>query len=166
MTKFKKLLFITLILSVLFILLFACFVAGVKQAYAEECVVFNTAYEDGDDSIQPYAFETLNVSIGGGGGKVWVTAKNKFQVGHSTVTVYIKLYYSYSYCEDYSRMTLASSNYIDDLDSGKSISAEASTGGEERYWLGLLQYRVNSGALKEKTVTARCSASGDFIGKN
>ena len=47
---------------------------------------------------------------------MWATAKNKFTLFPSVVTVRVELYISDTYQDNYTNMTLVASNYINDLD--------------------------------------------------
>lgn len=62
-------------------------------------------------------------------------------------------------------MTLASYNETGDLDMGKTITTEASTGGVEKYWLAKMRYKINNDEWKSKdTGVCRISGSGEFLG--
>lgn len=82
----------------------------------------------------------------------------------STVKVILQLFYSYDYCEDYNRMTLAIMKSTDDLDMGKTLTVESSTGGAEKFWLARMRYKEDSGDWKEKIISARYSADGTYMG--
>lgn len=121
--------------------------------------------EDSEGDIEPYAAAYLSLSIDCGEGKVWATAKNTFTWYYSTVIVILLLYSSDTYMESYTDMTLVSSNQTGDLDMGKTITTEASTGGVEKYWLARMRYKINSGEWKSKdTGVCRISGAGEFLG--
>ena len=118
-----------------------------------------------EESVSPRLFATLSLTIGGGDGKVYARAKNDFTLFMSTVAVVVELYYSDTYASDYTQMTLAAVNSTADLDMGTTITAEASTGGVEGYWLGRMRYKENNDDWKiEDTGVIRCSATGEFLG--
>lgn len=122
------------------------------------------ASEGDEGEIQP-RWTDLSLSINCGDGKVWATVKNDFTLFYSTVNVIVMLYSSDFYTESYSEMTLTSYNEIADLDMGKTITTEASTGGVERYWIARMRYKINSGDWKEKTTgTCRISGTGEYLG--
>ena len=148
MTKLKKL---SVVLLVLLCALVAIVPLATKgYAKADENYEAELAVEEVSANVEPRGLYTsLSISLNGGNGKIWATAKNS----------------SYSYCEDYREMTLVSTNTISDLDMGKTLVAEASTNGEEKFWMGRVRYRVDNGDWKDKTVGAlRYSASGECLG--
>lgn len=122
--------------------------------------------EERDNEIQPRAFTTLSVSVNGGEGNVWATVRNDFTLFPSTVLVIVELYSSLTYTDNYNKMTLEAINQIDDLDMGNTVSAIASTGGVDKYWLGRVKYNDGStGGWKYKdTGCCKISASGEFLG--
>lgn len=132
--------------------------------YSDSVSVARAAGETEKNSVSPRIFANISFGIGGGDGKVAATAKNNFNLFPSDVYVIIQLYYSYDYCTDPAQMTLAKTVSTDDLDMGQSITAEASTDGEERFWLAVLRYREDSGNWNERTVSARYSADGNYMG--
>ncbi len=119
--------------------------------------------QSGEEEISPQMLVTLSLTLNGGNGEIWATVKNDFQLFSSTVNVIVQLFYSYSYCEDYNQMTLAKIDSIDDLNMGKTFTVKVSTEGEERFWLARMRYRENNGSWSERVVSARYSASGQYI---
>ena len=117
------------------------------------------------DGIEPFGLYTnLNVVIKGGNGYVYGKANNKFTLGKSTVAVYVELYSSYTYCTDYTQMKLEKSGYCADLDIGKSFEISVPTGGEQKYWLARMQYRLDSKDWVSKTTeTHLINANGDLV---
>ncbi|MCM1440165.1 MAG: hypothetical protein NC131_13330 [Roseburia sp.] len=110
-------------------------------------------------------YTSLSISLNGGNGKVWATVRNDLTILPSNVNVIVQLYYSDTYCEDYKEMTLIAYNSTTDLDMGQSIVAEASTEGQERFWIGRMRFRIDSKGWQEDTIgPARCSANGDYLG--
>lgn len=110
-------------------------------------------------------YTSLSISLNGGDGKVWTTVRNDFTLFPSTVFVIVQLYSSYTYCEDYRDMTLVTATSTTDLNMGESIVAEASTGGEQKYWLGRMRYKVDNKDWEERTVgVGLYSAEGEFLG--
>ncbi len=110
-------------------------------------------------------YTSLSIALNGGDGKVWVTVKNAITIFPATVQVIVELYSSDEYFESYTDMTLVSRTSIADLDMGKTITAEGSTGGAEKYWLGRARYKVDSGAWKElNTGTYLFDEDGNYLG--
>lgn len=110
-------------------------------------------------------YTSLSISLNGGDSKVWTTVRNDFTLFPSTVFVIVQLYSSYTYCEDYRDMTLVTATSTTDLNMGESIVAEASTGGEQKYWLGRMRYKVDNKDWEERTVgVGLYSAEGEFLG--
>lgn len=166
MNKTKNLLKVALCCFVLALTVFAVFQIKSIVSYAgtesapETC---ETTADEGE--VSPRLFTQLTVSLKGGNGKVWVTVKNEFTLFPSTVKVIVELYSSDTYCEDYTQMDLIASNSISDLNINKSIKAEASTGGEQKYWLGRVQYKVDKESWKERITGPNLySASGEYLG--
>lgn len=160
----------TLLLTILSALLFTLSLSGIIFAMidnAQSDYVSASVYpaETRTKAFEPRIFANLSFGLSGGDGKVIATAKNNFNLFPSEVSVHIELYYSYDYCLDTTRMTLAKTVSIDDLDMGKSISVEASTDGEERFWLAVMRYKEDSGNWNGRTVSARYSASGEYLGQ-
>lgn len=110
-------------------------------------------------------FISLSLSINGGDGKVWATAKNDFTLFPATVIVIVELYSSYEYYESYEKMTLITANTSMDLNFNKTLVAEASTNGEQRYWQARMRYKADNRDWKsEHTATCKIGASGEFLG--
>ena len=109
-------------------------------------------------------FTKISVSIYGGDGRVWATAKNDFTLFPSTVQVYVELYYSSEYHESYKDMILAERNYIYDLDQGHTIQAYGSTNGETLYWAARARYKADESEWREVlTDVIRCDGAGIMI---
>ena len=124
----------------------------------------NVEFTQESDIPTPQLLATLSLSIKGGDHKVIATVRNDFTLFPSTVNVIVQLFYSDTYCEDYNQMTLAAMNSTDDLNMGKAISVEASTGGEERFWMARMRFKENNGSWKSDTVTGRYTADGTYLG--
>lgn len=156
-----------LILLSIFVIPFLVHKNNVSYATSDKSVKYVKNEQPSSESATPYLFTQLSISLNGGNGKVWITVKNDFTFLPSTVMVIVQLYYSDTYCEDYQQMTLVASDSTMDLDMGKTITVEASTGGQQRYWMGRMRYKVDSADWKEKTVgVGLYSAEGNFIGIN
>ena len=150
----------------LFATMFALICGTTYQcAYAAE----NVDVADGIDAVDQNPstrgiYTSLSLSINGGNGKVWATVKNDVTIFPSTVLVIVELYSSETFQESYTNMTLESKVQIDDLNLGKTITAEASTGGVQKYWHARTRYKVDNGAWKEmKTGICLYAADGTFI---
>ncbi|MDE7163669.1 MAG: hypothetical protein K2O44_06330 [Clostridia bacterium] len=147
-----------LLLSVTLICLNANAVYAAPQDYAPEIT------EDDTTEIEP-RWTSLSLSIDCGDGKVWATAKNDFTLISSKVVVIVLLYSSTTYTESYLDMYMESNNETSDLDMGKTITTEASTGGVEKYWIARMRYKINGGDWKTKEMGPyRISGSGEFLG--
>ncbi|MDE7076386.1 MAG: hypothetical protein K2O62_03600 [Clostridia bacterium] len=135
-------------------------VYAAPQDYAAESVG-----EEVEEEATPYALANLSLSINGGDGKVWATVRNDLAWFAPKVTVIVFLYSSDTYTESYLDMNMESSNEIADLNMGKTITAEAPTGGVEKYWLARTRYKINNGDWKIKdTGVCRLGPSGEFLG--
>lgn len=93
----------------------------------------------------------LSVTIGGGNGEVWAKVKNNFTLFPSKIRVYVELYSSETYAESYTSMKLEKSNYIDDLNIGKSLMVSVPTGGGQRYWQARMRYKFDNKDWVSKT---------------
>ena len=100
-------------------------------------------------SNEPRAFTQLSLEISGGNGEVVATATNTFTLLVSTEQVYVELYYSSTYTTDYETMTMPTMAYTPDLDMGHSLSVDAKTNGEQRYWLARVRYNENGSGWQE-----------------
>ncbi len=138
------------------------------KVYAEtesNNIIIGEAEEDAQE-ITPYSLgASLSLSINSGDGKVWATVKNDYTIFPGTISVIVQLYCSDTYAESYTQMTLVCANSIGDLDMGKTISTEASTGGAEKFWLARMRYKIDKASWTSKqTAACRISADGEFLG--
>lgn len=76
--------------------------------------------------------------------------KNAFTLFPATATVYVYLYYSESYTADYTKMTEIASNFTEDLDIGKTLTASYDTKGAGGYFIGRMRYKIDSREWDEK----------------
>ena len=135
----KSFIAICLLLSLLFGLTFATVPAKA-----------DTGNYSGEE-VQPRGIYTsLSLTIDGGNGEVWATAKNAFTMFPSSVYVIVQLYSSETYQDSYLNMKLEAQNVTKDLDMGKTITAAASTNGTKRYWKARAYYKVDKKDWKEK----------------
>ena len=127
--------------------IFAC---GITLAY--NGIVANAAqdelsyYENVEGVETRGIYTSLSLSMDGGSGRVWATAKNDLTIFPSTVRVTVELYCSDVYYASYENMTLAASNSISDLNMGESITVNCSTGGKQKYWQGRMVYKIDNKA--------------------
>ncbi|MDE7439686.1 MAG: hypothetical protein K2N23_04175 [Clostridia bacterium] len=150
MKKIKKLTALAafLLLAVLLSLMLFSGISTKAKVAKED----NAVTADGD--IEPCGLYTkLTLAIDGGNGQVWATAKNKFTLFPSTVTVRVELYNSDTYHESYIDMTLVASNYISDLDQGNSISAVYSTNNKQSFWKARMYYNIDNSGWKESVTS-------------
>ena len=149
---------------VLFLLMFGSATMLAKADTNSEPVQVDET-EAGEEVNTKGIYTSLSISLNGGDSKVWTTVRNDFTLFPSTVFVIVQLYSSYTYCEDYRDMTLVTATSTTDLNMGESIVAEASTGGEQKYWLGRMRYKVDNKDWEERTVgVGLYSAEGEFLG--
>lgn len=118
-----------------------------------------------EEDIEPYGIYTnLKLDLGANSSEIYAVAKNKFTLGNSTVSVYVYLYSSDTYQEDYNAMNLESYNYIADLDQGHSIKTSAPTNGEQKYWRAVMRYkRDNDDWAEKQTPTVLFSGKGEQL---
>lgn len=150
-----------LLLSALSILFNNAFAKADVNEEENEVIIEN----DYSEEVTPYGlFTSLTLTIDGGDGSVWSTAKNSFTLFPASVAVVVEIYSSNTYQDSYKNMTLENRQYINDLDMGKSITASASTNGTQRYWKGRMYYKVDSKDWQEKvTSTWLCDANGIVV---
>ena len=153
------------ILNFVVLFIFAC---GITLAY--NGIVANAAqdelsyYENVEEAETRGIYTSLSLSMDGGSGRVWATAKNDFTIFPSTVKVTVELYCSDVYYASYEKMTLAAQNSIDDLNMGESITVNCSTGGKQKYWQGRMVYKIDNKAPESKvTMVMIFDANGNFI---
>ena len=153
------------ILNFVVLFIFAC---GITLAY--NGIVANAAqdelsyYENVEDAETRGIYTSLSLSMDGGSGRVWATAKNDLTIFPSTVKVTVELYCSDVYYASYEKMTLAAQNSIDDLNMGESITVNCSTGGKQKYWQGRMVYKIDNKFPETKvTQTMIFDANGNFI---
>lgn len=115
---------------------------------------------DADMPVERGLYTSLSLSINCGDGKVWATAKNDFTLFPSTVYVYVELYSSDTYIEDYGNMRLNARTSIPDLNMGNSITATYYTYGRQQYWVARMHYKIDNKAWEEK-VTNPILVDGD-----
>lgn len=154
------------ILNFVALFIFAC---GITLAYAQNGIVANAAqdeisYENVEEAETRGIYTSLSLSMDGGSGRVWATAKNDLTIFPSTVKVTVELYCSDVYYASYEKMTLAAQNSIDDLNMGESITVNCSTGGKQKYWQGRMVYKIDNKFPETKiTQTMIFDANGNFI---
>ncbi len=126
---------------------------------------FNKAHMRPSYNEPKVPFTFLSISLNGGDGKVWATAKNDFTLFSSTICVIVQLYSSTTYQEKYTDMTLEYSNSSLNLTKGNTTVAETLTNGEQKYWIGRMRYKVDGNNWREETVGPLLySEDGNFLG--
>ena len=154
------------ILNFVVLFIFAC---GITLAYAQNGILANAAQDDmSNENVEGVEtrgiYTSLSLSMDGGSGRVWATAKNDLTIFPSTVRVTVELYCSDVYYASYEKMTLAASNSISDLNMGESITVNCSTGGKQKYWQGRMVYKIDNKAPESKvTMVMIFDANGNFI---
>lgn len=156
-TKKNFVLAIILILS-LFITCCACCFLNSNIALAA------TTGGDGE-VVQPLGLMTqISISIGSYSDSVWARAHNDFTLGFSTVQVYVYLYSSLEYEEDYTKMNLENSAYIGDLNINKTLEITAPIDGVQRYWKARVQYKLdNKSWTNNTTATYLINENGERV---
>ncbi|MCH5164044.1 MAG: hypothetical protein J1F36_03420 [Clostridiales bacterium] len=150
-TKTKLQVF-TLGLAIMLSLLTLC-AFGVNQVAAEELAESEIETVSAYQEMPLGIYTSLSLNINGDGQQVWATVKNDVSIFISTVKVYVYLYSSPIYQESYRDMTMESSNYIADLDMGKTLTTYAPINGVKRYWQARIYYKVDSNDWKEKVTS-------------
>lgn len=154
------------ILNFVALFIFAC---GITLAYTQNGIVANAAQDEmSNENVEGVEtrgiYTSLSLSIDGGNGRIWATAKNEVTIFPSTVRVTVELYCSDVYCASYENMTLAASNSISDLNMGESITVNCSTSGKQKYWQGRMVYKIDNKAPESKvTMVMIFDANGNFI---
>lgn len=130
-----------------------CAFAMPKVAVAEET-------QEGD---QPQARGIVELSLYITGGDGWVEAKvkNTFTFGLSIVEVQVKIFSSPTYETDINNMTVERSNYTEDLNIFKSITATAAVLNRNLYWKAWMRFRVDRGPWDERSTS---TYKGDMQG--
>ena len=156
MNKLKRIITLT-VLSVLIALSIAPSLGNAYRVFADGDSRENAPSERG-------IFVTLSININGGDGQVWTTAKHDFSIFSSTVIIYVSLYCSSTFTLDYQNMDLVATAHSSDLNLGQTLTASASTGGEQMYWIGKMDYKIDEKAWETRvTGPVLCSATGSLI---
>ena len=104
------------------------------------------------------------LSFEGGNGYVMGTVKNKFTLFPAVIVVYVELYSSETYTEDYTKMTLEGRNSTLDLNQGKSLEIRVPTGGKQKYWKARMRYKMDDRVWEEReTVSVLYGANGELL---
>ncbi len=107
-------------------------------------IVASASTDDQSSEPEPYGIMTkISLDIGSSGTTMWAKAHNDFTLGPSTIQVYVYLYSSLTYQEDYMQMTLESSKYIGDLNINKTLETTAPINGVQRYWRARVKYKLD-----------------------
>lgn len=155
----KKLFAFTFILILLVASLTGTAIVASAETVEEQIPEFGAEVED--VAVPLSLITKLELTIDGGNGQVWAIAHNKISIFASSVPVVVEIYSSDSYQESYKDMTLESREYINHLKSGQSITATASTNGQQKYWKGRMYFNIdNKGWSEEVTSTWLCDAKG------
>lgn len=106
----------------------------------------------------------LSLQLGSTSTEVWANVHNDFTLGMSTVQVYLFLYSSLTYEEDYKNMTLETQRFIGDLDMNKSVMISAPINGVQRYWRARVLYKLDNKDWETKeTVSLLIDVNGNVI---
>lgn len=149
------------VIIVLFIILriwlFPFFIKSVPSKFGCQLVSAesNEYYEDNEsnDIVPLGLFTQITLSIGSSDKCVWAKAHNDFTLGTSIIAVYVELFSSITYQDDYKLMILESRVYIEDLDIGRSLETSVPIGGIQRYWLARMRYKFDNQEWVTKTTS-------------
>lgn len=148
MTKIKKVFLFGILMLFISLSCIIVYNGKVSKAYTEQAD--NLVYSSENKKVSTLGLYTkLTFSLGGGNGQVWFSAKNKFTLFPATVIVYLELYNSDTYQENYSDMTLVATNYTADLDQGKTLTAIYQTNGKQSYWKARTSYKIDNNDWQE-----------------
>ncbi|MBD5087015.1 MAG: hypothetical protein HDT32_06660 [Clostridiales bacterium] len=160
MIKAKKNFVLTILLTVAVLILSisCCFINGNSANAAVK--------DDSSNEAQPYGLVTnISLSLGANSEVVWAKAHNDFTLGMSTVQVYVYLYSSLEYQDDYNQMTLENSAYIYDLDIHKSLEVSAPINGVQKYWKARVEFKLDNKDWNSKeTKTYLIDTNGKVVG--
>ncbi len=112
-------------------------------------VLVESLIED-NEPVSPRLFTVLNIKIICENGIVSANVRNDFTFGFSTVEVYVYLYSSSVFTENYNEMKLMAENYTEDLNIFTEINSSC-VKGDDVYWLGRMRYRIDNDAWKDST---------------
>ena len=141
----------------------ACFGMMTQNAKAGT----STDFESNIHKVAPTQglYKSISFYIKGEAGKVCITAKNDLTIFPSTVIVIVELYSSDAYQSSYTNMQLVARNTINDLNMGETLTAEASTNGEQKYWHGVIKYKIGNQSWETaSSETLVYSANGTYLG--
>ncbi|MDE7349137.1 MAG: hypothetical protein K2N53_05700 [Clostridia bacterium] len=127
-------------------------------------MVANAATDDSSEA-EPYGLVTkISLAIGHSNGEIYARAHNDFTLGFSTIAVYVYLYSSLTYEEDYMNMHIEGSNYIADLNINKSLEVYAPINGVQRYWRARMLFKFDRKDWETKeTITYLVDVNGNVI---
>lgn len=133
-----------------------------EETYAMESVEVQESEESRE--VEPRLLTRLSLAIGAADGEVYARVKNEFTLGFAVVQVYAQLYSSYTYQNDYTKMTLESQAYIGDLNIYETLRTAAPINGEQKYWMARAYYKIDNGQWKDKvTKVWLVDANGNAI---
>ena len=159
MIKTKKNFVLTILLTAaVLILSFTCCFINSNSA--------NAAVKDNSSNeVEPLGLMTkITLTIGANSESVWAKAHNDFTLGMSTVQVYVYLYSSLDYLEDYSKMTLQGSAYIYDLNINETLEISAAINGVQRYWKARMEFKLDNKDWNSKeTKTYLVDVNGNLV---
>lgn len=116
-------------------------------------------YSNEDSSRGIYANLTSNLYYQNG--KVIGETKNNFTLFPSEIEVRLTLYMSYQYEADFSNMTYITSNYIEDLNMGNTISVSAN-GIYDTYWYFDVYFVIDGSKVNNNFYRAYIDQYGNF----
>lgn len=159
MIKAKKKFVLTVLLTVavLILSLTCCFVNSNSANAAVK--------DDSSNEAQPLGLMTnISLSLGANSEKVWARAHNDFTLGISTVQVFVYLYSSLEYQDDYKQMTLEASDYIKDLNINKSLEVSSPINGVQKYWKARVEFKLDNKDWNNKeTKTYQIDINGNVV---
>ncbi len=121
--------------------------------------------ETPEEMVEPTGLYTVvTVSIVGENSRVKATATYKYSIFDSTVSIKLYLYSSATYLSSYRGMRLDGTASHSKLPKYDSISCDAPTKGESRYWCARIIYTIDGGDQEELcTDVVHIDGAGNLI---
>ena len=121
------------------------------------CLAFSACSGKNEDTFVPpdeaganSIITKLDLSVTFEGDIATAKVKNTFTLFPAKASVYVYLYYSESYTDDYAEMKEVASNYTEDLNIGKTLTASYDTKGYAGYFVARMRYKIDSREWEEK----------------
>ena len=160
--KKKKTTFIIFVIAIIVFCMPVYYSTAIPQCYAYDEIYKTNAKKD--NILTKGIFVKITLSVTGGNNQVQATVKHDFSIFPTTVNVYVFLYYSTSFTVDYQDMELVCFDHSSNLALNDTLTVTASTGGEQRYWIARMYYKIDDREWENRiTGPVLCSATGELI---